>query len=131
MTAGRSLVQLLVVGAGGFCGAVARYALSGAVQRLSPAALFPYGTLVVNVTGCLAIGLVAGLADFRGLLAPQTRLFLGLGFLGSFTTFSTFSHETMLLARDSEFFAAAANVALHVVVGLAAAWLGYAIARAL
>jgi len=131
MTGGRSLVQLLVVGAGGFFGAVARYAASGAVQRLAPAALFPWGTLAVNVAGCLAVGLLAGLADFRGLLAPQTRLFLILGFLGSFTTFSTFGHETVSLARDSELLAAAANVALHLVAGLAAAWLGYAIARAL
>jgi len=131
MTAGRSLLQLLVVGTGGFFGAVARYVLSGAVQRLTPAAVFPYGTLAVNVAGCLAVGLVAGLADFRGLWSPETRLFVLLGFLGSFTTFSTFGHETLALARDSELLAAAANVLLHVVAGLAAAWLGYALARAL
>jgi CrcB protein len=127
---GSTVLQFLVVGAGGFCGAVARVAVAGAVQRWAPASQFPYGTLAVNVVGCLAIGVVAGVAEVHGLLGPRARLFLVLGFLGSFTTFSTFGHETMMLALEARPLAAAANVALQVVAGLAACWLGYALVRA-
>ena len=91
-------------------------------------AVFPYGTLVVNGRGCLLIGVLAGLGDSRGVIGPQGRLFLLIGVLGSFTTFSTFGHETMSLARDGERLAAAANVALQVVIGLGCAWIGYAVA---
>lgn len=126
---GRSLVHLLWVGAGGFVGSVARYALGGAVHRLAPAAAFPYGTLVVNVLGCLLVGLVAGLAETRQALSPEARLFLVLGLLGGFTTFSAFGYETLALARDSEALKALANVGLHLVAGLGAAWLGITLAR--
>lgn len=131
MPTGPNFLQYLVVGAGGFCGAVARVAVSGAVQRWAPAAVFPYGTLAVNVGGCLAIGVLGALAEMHGFLSPRARLFLVLGFLGSFTTFSTFGHETMMLALEARPLAAMANVAAQVVAGLAACWLGYALVRAL
>jgi CrcB protein len=127
----RTLVHLLWVGAGGFFGAISRYALGGAVHRLLPGAAFPYGTLAVNVVGCLLIGLAAGLSESRQVLGPEARLFLVLGFLGSFTTFSTFGYETLTLARDAEALAAAANVALHLAAGLGAAWLGLSLGLAL
>lgn len=122
--------QLLWVGGGGFIGAIGRYLLGGWVHRLLPAAHFPWGTLAVNVAGCLLIGLLAGLADVRQLFSPEARLFLLIGCLGSFTTFSTFGYETLALARDAETFGALANIALHVGAGLAAVWLGYVLARA-
>lgn len=124
----RTVTQLLWVGAGGFIGSISRYALGGAVHRLLPGAAFPYGTLAVNVLGCLLIGLAAGLTESRQVLGPEARLFLILGFLGSFTTFSTFGYETLALARDAETLAAAGNVALHLVAGLGAAWLGLVLA---
>lgn len=111
--------ELLAVGTGGFLGAIARYGLSGLVHRLY-GGTFPLGTLVVNVAGCLAIGALAFLVEDRQLLAPSARLFVRVGFLGSLTTFSTFGHETFELLRDGQWAAVAANVALNVVVGVAA-----------
>lgn len=122
---------LLWVGAGGFLGAILRYLLGGWVQRLAPMAGFPTGTLAVNVLGCLAIGLVAGLVELRHGLGPGLRLFLLVGLLGGFTTFSSFAWETLDLARASALTPALANVALQVVLGLAAAWAGLALTRLL
>jgi CrcB protein len=121
--------SLLIVGLGGFVGSVSRYALSGLVQRLAPSDLFPYGTLAVNVAGCLAIGLLHGMMETRMLLGPEARLFLFIGVLGGFTTFSTFGYESFALLRDAEAVRAGANVLLHVVLGLAAVWLGDGLAR--
>ena len=89
----------------------------------------PYGTLVVNVAGCLAIGFLAGMVEVRQLLGPSQRIFLMIGVLGGFTTYSTFAHETLELTMDSEFLRAAANVALQVICGFAAAAIGYTGAR--
>ncbi|MCP3980946.1 MAG: fluoride efflux transporter CrcB [bacterium] len=120
---------ILLVGAGGFLGSVLRYGLSGLVHRWLPASSFPHGTLAVNLVGCLAIGLLGGIADSRQLIGPGLRLFLFLGLLGGFTTFSTFGYETHALARGSETTRALANVMLHVVLGLAAVWVGYSLSR--
>ena len=123
------LTHGLLVGTGGFLGAVARYAVSGAVHRFSGFAAFPYGTLVVNLTGCAAIGLLAGWTESRQFLGPEARLFLFIGVLGSFTTFSTFGYETLALLRDGASVRAAANILLHVGVGIAAAWGGLTLSR--
>lgn len=119
----------LLVGVGGFIGSALRYGISGLVHSLARSQSFPYGTLVVNISGCLAIGLLGGLVDTRLVLGPQLRLFLFLGLLGGFTTFSTFGYETLMLARDAEFLRASANVVVHVTIGLLAVWLGLAAAR--
>ena len=97
--------------------------------RLAPFAAFPYGTLAVNVAGCLAVGVLGGLTESRQILGPDLRLFLFLGLLGGFTTLSTFGYETMALLRDSEQLRAAANVLMHVFAGLFAVWLGYSLSR--
>jgi CrcB protein len=121
--------KILLVGAGGFVGSILRYAVSGLAHRLLPATLFPVGTLAVNVLGCLGVGLLHGLFTSRGLIGPDTRLFLMIGLLGGFTTFSTFGLETLTLAGDAESLKAMANIALNVVAGLAAVWLGHALGR--
>lgn len=121
--------QVLMVGLGGFVGSSARYLASGLAHRVAPFSGFPVGTLTVNVVGCAAIGLLGGLGELRQILGPTERLFLLIGVLGGFTTFSTFAFETMSLAQDSQFARALANVAFQVVLGLAAAWLGYQSAR--
>jgi len=123
------LTHGLLVGTGGFLGAVARYAVSGAVHRFSGFAAFPYGTLVVNLTGCAAIGLLAGWAETRQFLGPEARLFLLIGVLGSFTTFSTFGYETLALLRDGAAIRAVANILLHVGVGIVAVWGGLTLSR--
>jgi CrcB protein len=121
-------LSALLVGAGGFAGSMLRYALSGFVHRQLPLATFPYGTLCVNLIGCLLIGALAGLADSRQVFSPELRTFVFIGLLGGFTTFSTFGYETCALARGGELLPAAWNVGLHVVLGLGSVWLAYGLA---
>lgn len=123
-----ALINAAVVGSGGFLGALARYGLSGLVHRQAPLTTFPYGTLLVNLLGCLLIGVVAGYAESRQLFGPEVRAFILIGVLGGFTTFSTFGYETLAMIRDDELLRAAANVGAHVILGLALVWLGYAVA---
>ena len=122
-----ALINAAAVGSGGFLGALARYGLSGLVHRQLSLATFPYGTLVVNMLGCLGIGAIAGLVESRQLFGPEFRTFALIGILGAFTTFSTFGYETLAMIRDDEYLRAAANVGLHVILGLALVWLGYAL----
>lgn len=125
-----ALVSALLVGCGGFAGALLRYGLSGWVHRQLPFALFPYGTLAVNLVGCVLIGLIAALVETRQLFGPEFRSFALVGILGSFTTFSTFGYETFAMAREGEYLRAGANVAAQVALGLAAVWAGYGLAAA-
>jgi CrcB protein len=122
------MVKLLIVGVGSFLGGMARYALSGLVHRYAGAG-FPYGTLVVNVVGCFFIGAVLHLVEDRTLLGPDARLFVAVGLLGGFTTFSAFGYETIELLRGSELRLALLNVAGNVLLGLAAVWLGRTVLR--
>lgn len=122
--------EILVVGCGGFLGAVARYALSGWVQHWS-GARFPYGTLVVNLLGCLVLGAFMAAAQERLPIQPEMRLFVTLGLLASFTTFSTFGYETVELLRAGDLGRAALNVAGQVVLGILAVAVGAAALRSL
>ena len=116
-------VNILVIAIGGGLGAVSRYLVSGWVQALSGGG-WPLGTLVVNVLGCFVIGLLSQLAESTGVFTPTTRALLFTGFLGGFTTYSTFSAEAYNLAADGAAFSATLYVGLHIVLGLAAVWLG-------
>jgi CrcB protein len=118
------MFQVLLVGAGGFIGSVLRYGLSSYVQQVSKSVSFPYGTLAVNLLGCLVIGVLAQLADSRGVFTPEARAFVFIGILGGFTTFSSFGNETINLFRGSENLEGVANVIAHIVLGLGAVWLG-------
>lgn len=121
-------MEILLVGVGGSLGAMARYGLSGLVHKhLSDS--FPYGTLVVNLVGCLAIGAILYLVEDRALLGPQARLFAAVGVIGGFTTFSAFGYETLQLLRDGRIGAACLNAACSVVLGLLAVWLGRTVLR--
>ena len=124
------MIEMLVVGAGGFVGAMLRYWIAGVVQRWS-GGVFPHGTLVVNVLGCLLMGIVMGLVEYRQLFGPHARLVLTVGILGGFTTFSTFGYETFALLRDNEYVPALANVVLNVVACTAAVALGWIAAKAM
>jgi len=123
------MYKILIVGFGGFLGSVARYVLGGVVERMKGGWTFPLETLVINVAGCLVIGLVAELVASRGVFSGDTRAFLMIGVLGGFTTFSTFGYETFALLRAGEAPWALLSVALQVVLGVVAVWAGFAIAR--
>jgi CrcB protein len=118
------LTNILLVGAGGFIGSVLRYLVGGYVQQYSKSINFPYGTLAVNILGCFIIGFLAQLAENRGVFTSEARLFVFIGVLGGFTTFSSFGNETLNLMRDSQIFSAFANIGMNVVIGLLAVWLG-------
>jgi len=123
------LRELALVGIGGFVGSVLRFLVSGWAQRAVPWAGLPLGTLAVNVLGCLLIGLLGGLAEYRQALDPGQRLFWMVGLLGGFTTFSAFGYETLALAQDGGMARALMNVALQVMLGCGAAAAGYIAAR--
>jgi CrcB protein len=114
--------------AGAVVGAPLRYFVQGRVQDVT-GITFPWGTLAVNVTGCFVIGVLLTLAEEREVLSREARLALVVGFLGSYTTFSTFGWETLALLRDNDLPRALGNVFLSTLGGLVAAWLGMIAAR--
>src|SRR5499426_4844450 len=118
--------SLLYVGAGSFIGGIFRYLLvNWTSQILSPS--FPYGTLAVNVLGSLFIGFLAGMAESQPTFSTEARLFLIVGIVGGFTTFSAFAWETFSLARKS---VGVLNIALQLLLGLLAVWIGHLLAHA-
>jgi CrcB protein len=123
--AGNRLLLLALAGAGG---TLCRYWLGGLMQWLCGTS-FPWGTLTINVLGCLLFGFVWTLADERMLISPQARIVILTGFMGAFTTFSTFAFESAQLLSDAEWLRAFANIALENIVGMAAVFLGFAIGR--
>lgn len=116
--------KVLLVGAGGFVGSALRYLISGLVQSVASSAAFPYGTLVVNVTGCFGIGLLSQLIESQGALGPGARAFFVVGLLGGYTTFSAFGNETVNLLRDGQRLAAWMNIGGNMMLALCAVWLG-------
>lgn len=123
--------QVLLVGAGGFVGSALRFLVGGWVHQLLPRAALPVGTMSVNLVGCLLIGFLGGLAEFRSMIGPQARLFLMIGVLGGFTTFSTFGYEALGLLREQQNTGAAVYVGVQVALGICAAWIGLSLARSL
>lgn len=122
------LTKLLIVGLGGAAGSILRYLTSLGMAAVM-GGKFPYGTLLVNVTGCLIAGYVlARLLEQPG--DHPGRLLIAVGLLGGLTTFSAFSVETLALAQKEQWGLAAANVAANLVLGLAGAWIGYQAGRA-
>jgi CrcB protein len=114
---------------GGGLGSIARFAGSGLIARYF-GETFPWGTLLVNVTGSFIIGLFATLTGTEGrwLVPPSARQFVMIGICGGYTTFSSFSLQTLSLARDGEWFKAGANAVLSLVLCLVAVWLGHLLA---
>lgn len=122
--------RLALVAAAGAAGSLARYTLTGIAQRILPSG-FPWGTFVVNALGCLLFGLVWALAEERVIISGATRMILLVGFMGAFTTFSTFAFETGQLLDDSQWLLAAGNLLLHNVVGVALVLVGIALGKML
>lgn len=122
-------MNVLLVALGGAIGASGRYLIGGWVQaRTGPD--FPWGTFLVNISGALLIGIVLGMFE-RSALSGQARLFLAVGVLGGYTTFSSFAYENLQLAEANQFGLVLLNVAGQVVLGLLAAYFGVVVARAL
>jgi len=118
------MLNLLLIGLGGFIGSIARYGLGQGVMHWSPAMRFPLGTFVVNILGCLVIGLLAGVVDKQSHFSQEAKLFLFTGLLGGFTTFSAFGLETITLMRRDEWAIALLYATGSVVIGLLAVWTG-------
>jgi CrcB protein len=118
----------VLVAAGGAMGAIARYVITDMIQGRQHAG-FPYGTFVVNVTGCLIIGLAIGLLDEGVIANPNWRLLVVTGFVGAYTTFSTFEAETFNSVKTGAIGIALANVAGSVILGFLAVWAGVVAAR--
>jgi CrcB protein len=122
---------LLIVGVGGFIGSALRYSVGGWIHRVLDTHAFPYGTLTVNILGCMLIGVLAGVSELRGGFATETRLFLFVGVLGGFTTFSAFGHETFNMLRGGALGQALLYVGLQTVIGLSAVWGGFYVGRSI
>ena len=124
------MLQLLAIAGGGAIGAVLRFGVSSYVYRMLGRD-FPYGTLAVNMLGSLVMGFLFILFIERGLVSTEWRSAIIVGFLGAFTTFSTFSIETLMLLESGELSKAALNIIVSVSLCLAATWFGLAIGRQL
>jgi len=122
-------MRILLIGLGGFAGSILRYWVSGFVQRIASPSLFPWGTLIVNLTGCLLIGILSELIAIRGrvLFGPEAYPLLVIGLLGGFTTFSTFANETVNTLRNGLTAIAIMNIVASLFLGLVGVWTGRAL----
>jgi len=121
-------MRVVLVLVGGALGALARYSLGGVVaERMGIG--FPYGTFVINITGSFALGIIAVLTTERALIHPEWRTFLGIGFLGAFTTFSTWQYETFRLIEEGNWVGGLMNIGGSILVGFGALLLGIVVAR--
>ena len=122
------MLQLTVIAVFGAAGAVARYAISGWVHRLFGES-FPFGTLAVNLTGCFLLGAVVHINQTTELIPAALRQGITIGLLGAFTTFSTFGYDTLELLQSGQWRIGFLNIAVSVVFGLIAVWLGITLSR--
>lgn len=123
-------MELLSIAAGGALGAVSRFCLGNLISRIIGSAL-PYGTFVINIVGCFFMGLIMTMIIERGMLSASWRLLLCVGFLGGFTTFSSFGYETLMLLQEEKIVAALAYVGGSIILGLMSAALGVAVGKLL
>lgn len=113
----------MIVGLGGFIGTVARFLISRYFQ-VNVTSVFPWSTFIINIVGCLLIGLIYGISEKGDVLSPEIRLFLTVGICGGFTTFSTFSNDAFILGRDQEWLRFALYTSLSLFIGLLAVYIG-------
>lgn len=124
------LKLILIIGTGSFIGGVLRFLTSRLIQN-SVFSSFPYGTFMVNILGCLFIGIFYGISERGNMMSTEWRMFLTVGFCGGFTTFSTFANENLALLRDGNVFYSALYISLSVFVGILATYSGNLIIKAI
>ncbi|MGZ2370195.1 fluoride efflux transporter CrcB [Ancylomarina sp. YFZ004] len=117
------LRTLLLIGLGGFLGSISRFLIALGLNRIFQSVL-PIGTLAVNILGCLFIGIIYSLAEHKNILSPELRIFLGVGFCGGFTTYSSFAFDKLSLIKTGDFLMLSVYVGASVFLGLIAVYLG-------
>jgi CrcB protein len=117
------LKSVMIVGIGGFIGTVGRFLISRYFQE-NVTSVFPWSTFIVNIVGCLLIGIIYGISEKGNFLSPEIRLFLTVGICGGFTTFSSFSNDAFLLVREQDWIRLALYTSLSVFIGLMAVFAG-------
>lgn len=120
--------EVLIVGLGGFLGAISRYLLQNAIVNRF-ITIFPVGTFTINLIGSLVIGLIFGLSERYQWMTQEWRIFLAIGFCGSFTTFSTFAFDNLQLLKEGNYSQLIWYTGLSFVLGVGLAWLGYSITK--
>lgn len=123
------MIKIAMVGLGGGMGAMCRFMVYEICLTLVKNAWLPYGTIIVNAVGCFAIGLLGGIAETRDIFSPEMRALIFIGFLGGFTTFSTFGFELFFFIRNGQAGIAALNAAIQFTLGLLGVWTGFSLAR--
>lgn len=116
--------KYVFIGLGGFLGSIARFWLASFVQNKTES-LFPYGTMLVNISGCFVIGLLMTLFQEKIVVGQNIRLFVIIGLLGGFTTFSSFSYDTIALLKSGNFLSAGLNAGVSLFGCLIATWAGF------
>jgi len=122
------MAKLIIIGLGGFIGAIGRYMITQYFFQSSTSE-FPLGTFIVNILGCLLLGMFMYYAQSSEAISPHMRMFVAIGILGAFTTFSTFSYETVALFNAQKMMLAFANVTGSILLGVFSVWLGYSIIK--
>lgn len=120
--------KMLIVGTGGFIGSALRYIIQVYSARLL-SSTYPLGTFIVNITGCLLIGIIYAISEKGNLMGPEWRIFLTVGFCGGFTTFSTFAYDNLMLLRDNSVFQLLLNAGGSLFLGIFAVYVGILITR--
>jgi len=124
MTIKHNILQLFVIGMGGFVGAILRFVVSTHIQQLNKGLFFPWGTLTVNLLGCLLMGGLIHLNESWQIFSPEIKSFILIGLLGSFTTYSTFSNDALSLIMNHRYMASMVYMSTQLIVGLLAVFLG-------
>lgn len=122
------MLKYVMVGIGGFIGAIARFVLGSYIGNRF-GSRFPYGTFVINMTGSFLLGVVMTVLAEKTDASPNWRYLVPIGFIGAYTTFSSFEYETLRTVQDGQMLIGFANVALSVIVGFAAVWAGIIVGR--
>ncbi len=123
------MIKVLMVGMGGFAGSICRFMVYEGARVFIKNQWLPLGTLAVNIFGCFLIGFLAGLSEARDIFTPEIRALVFIGFLGGFTTFSTFGFELFSMLRNGQITATIINIGLHLCMGILAVWLGFSVSR--